>query len=70
MINRTNASVTTGARVWETAAYTTGHVYQLAGATATPQDKGTVAVSGNAFNMTPAGLQRDDGGAGIVAIAG
>ena len=52
MINRTNASVTTGTRLWETAAYASGHVYQLAGSTSTPQDKGTVAISGNAFNIT------------------
>ena len=52
MINRTAAAVTTGARIWETTAYTSARVYQLAGAVSTPQDKGTVAISGNTLNLT------------------
>jgi hypothetical protein len=52
MINRSNAAVTTGTRLWHTTAFTHAHAYRLEGATSTPQDKGSVAVSGNSFSMT------------------
>ncbi len=52
MINRSGAAITTNSRLWQTTAYATGHVWRLEGTTSTPQDKGTVTVSGNSFSMT------------------
>lgn len=52
LVNRGGTAVTTNARLWQTTAYATGHVWRLEGTTSTPQDKGTVAVSGNSFSMS------------------
>jgi hypothetical protein len=52
IVNRSTSQVTTAERVWHTVAFSKAHVYQMTSGAPTPQDKGTVGVTQNAFNLT------------------
>ncbi|MGZ3306592.1 MAG: glycoside hydrolase family 44 protein, partial [Asticcacaulis sp.] len=52
VVNRGSTSTTSALRIWHTVTFTSAHLYQLAGSTPAPQDKGTVSVNGNALSLT------------------
>jgi hypothetical protein len=52
MINRSNSDMTTSTRIWHTVALKTARLYRLEGTISTPQDKGSLSVTGNALSLT------------------